>query len=460
MKLRLIVAGFVLAAATLAHAGTNIVVHADRPRQEILGFGTQVWDGDPGALQFLPTLGMKWIRLNLRGVEKFNQPDLPESEYLDYMKRTIFWDRIRYLRAVRDAQKLSVVLVTFDVPACWADQERRIKPEHAASFAALWAAAVRAYADEGLKPDYIELFNEPDCKWSGGCAPETYNRIVTLVRERLDRQSLADVKIVGPGTANIDRDDDNPWVKALDDQGRAAHGAWSTHGWEWRNTDDPGHVRRSFTNGFMQSVRGIDPGMTKPIFITEFATKATGFHGVEYASQGKQYRDTTADQPAYAVRVFENALSFLNGGASVLLHWQAADQWWEDAAWGLVGRLEDSYPRRPVFAALQALFPALPVGTRVVETEQADTGPYAAAFRCPDNRLVLALVNEDKAAVRVNVVISGNRPLTLRQSRRFVDGKLATEDVARPVPCPFVADFPGISAAVFVVEDAPVVPSK
>ena len=136
----------------------------------------------------------------------------------------------------------------------------------------------------------------------------------------------------------------------------------------------------------------------------------------------------------------------------MLLQWQAADQWWEDAAWGLVGRLEDAYPRRPLFAAFQALLPVLPRETRILKVEQSGLGPYAAAFRRPDGRIVVAAVNGSSSPVHARIAMEGTSPLTLLQTRRFSAGGLATEERVEPLPATFDVHIPGPGAVVYVAE--------
>lgn len=426
----LLALGVACAAARADEAApVRIVVHTDRPKQELLGFGAQLWDGDPGAYALFPSANMTWIRLNMRGVEFFDQADLPESDYYDYLRRTIEWDRVDYLRSIRDANALKLILVSFDAPPIWIDEQRRVQPEHAESYAALWTAAVRAYADRGLKPDYIEIFNEPDGPWSGGAAPDVYGQIASSIRARLDAAGLTDVLIVGPGISRIDPGDGDPWIDALDDAGRAAHAAWSVHGWEWRNQEDPAYVREQFQRAFLASVERADPKRTKPLMLTEFSTKATTFNGVAHASHETNYRDTAADTPEFAIRVFEHALSYMNLGAAVLIYWQAADQWWEEAAWGLARRVSDAYRTRPVYSALQGLFRELPAGTRVLEVEQPGHGVYAGAFQRADGARWVAAVNG--GAAESDLVLETNPPTPARtlSGWRWRDGTWASVEV-------------------------------
>lgn len=402
----------------LSEATSVATVYPTKKLHRVEGFGGCAWIGDPGSLTVLPELGMRWVRFNMEGINTFDQPELPAEEYRHYFEQVTEWDRIRYLWSIKEEMDLTFMMVSFGAPPCWMDEHRELKPEHAEDFARLWAAAVRAYADKGFTPEWIELFNEPDGRWDAYCPPETYNQVVKAARRELDRLGLQQVRIAGPGRANIDFGPSDAWVDGLDEEAVKALSAWSVHSWTFNGPEShcPEYVRNSLP-GFMTSVRQKDPEGRKLRMMTEFSTKDYRFHGVEYRDHAVHYRDTAADTVPFAVHVTENLLSHLDGGMQVILFWQMSDQWWEEAAWGLMGRMSDAYPRRPIFDALKILLPEISQGFRVVKTEQ-EGEVWTTAF-ARGTRLVVGLVNSSLEEQVQSVTVDGVGPATLFKMNRF-----------------------------------------
>ncbi len=428
-------------------------VHTRKPLHRVEGFGGCAWTGDPGALSVMRELGMSWVRFNIEGINRFDQPDMPSAEYVDYFNRVTEWDRIRYLWAMKKEMDLTFMMVSFGAPPCWRDEKNALKAEHAEDFARLWAAAVQAFSDQGFAPEMIELFNEPDGDWDTYCPPEIYSRVVKAVRRELDRRGLQTIRIVGPGRAHLDFGTAEQWVDVLDDEAVNAHGAWSVHGWTFHGPGSHSvpYVRDSAA-GFMNSVRAKDPEQKKLRIMTEFSTKDTVFDGVRFGDHAKQFKDTAADSHPFAIHVAADLLSHLNSGFNVLLFWQMSDQWWEPAGWGLMKRMSDGYARRPVFQALETLLPEIVPGFQTLETV-SDGDATVAAF-VKDRRVVVALVNPSNEPVVQAVHFESADHALLLKEKQFTASGTAIRLPREEITSEWVARLPAgsLTAAVFEIK--------
>jgi|GEM_PF-2348296 len=381
-------------------------VHVDQLLHQIEGFGGNGWIGDPGALGFLGELGMSWVRLNLNGVSEFKELGMPRDAYVDYFDHVTEWDRMAYLWSIKESKGLKFMFVSYGAPSIWLGDGNELPLSHAEDLGFLWAAAMKAFADRGYIPEYIELFNEPDGEWDAYCPPLVYNEVVKAARRELDRFNLQEIKIVGPGRAQADLGELDDWIEGLDPEGLAAHDALSIHGWTWAGPESHSsqYVRES-TNGFYISADRVDPDRNKPRMMTEFLSKDYVIDGIRYGNQADTYLDTVVDTVPFAVHVTEDLLWHLDRGCNTVLIWQLADQWWETAGWGLMRRFEDGYARKPIFHSLSILLPQIASGFRVIKTEH-DGDAYVSAFGSEDT-VVVALVNSTDERQIQGVSFSG-----------------------------------------------------
>ena len=278
-------------------------------------------------------------------------------------------------------------------------------------YATFWAALLSYLDDNGVRPGYIELANEPNGTWNGLISTTNYNTLVKQTRELLDTHGFSDVGIVGPGLSVLG----NPsWVNSLDTDAVNSLAGWSTHAW-----DDPSGIDNQ-AQIFESAVDAKDPN--KPIFITEYATKITEFNGASYGVP--EEGGDAADQPAFAVQVFNNSLSLINHGAGALLIWEAADQSWSTKRWGLK-RLDGT--DRPTLPAMKTLTDLLPNDATALEQIWDDPEITAAGF-VKDGKLIVGLAN----------TLGSNESRTLSFSNvpgilRFDEGMQFNEGVASPV---------------------------
>ncbi len=382
---------------------------------EVMGFGANVWNGDSQVHGLVHDLNLKYARMfygsssppdNVTGFTRADYDaifaGLPLSATIDMLQ----------------AHSVSVI-VTPGIPGNWLDSSKTIKPEYLQPIAMIDGALVDAMARLGQAPAFIEPFNEPDGDWSGHVPPASYNTVVKALRAELDARGLHSVGIDGPGLAHVDLEGRDIYVDTLDVQGVAAISAWALHGWEWsaEARADMVFFRKVFADGFIKSIHAKDPGRTKPVFITEYSTFA--YNNVDGVPDSVSI--------PFAIRVVENTLSFLNGGANALVYWQGADQSWDPTnIWSFL-RLNGT--GRPVFQAAKILYPKIPIGARVVPIDNQAYGAYASVFST-GNATILMLVNRHSSNQTITVRAKGMENAHLVEAVAFESGNIVNKSLA------------------------------
>jgi len=371
-------------------AEKEVLFDVSKTRQTFDGFGAQIWAFNNNSEVDLPALlqqlNIKYVRLTRQGAS---------------------WEQMAALREITDRFGIRWVYVVWSAPDELTDGKGMLRD--VAGFSRWWAEEVDSLATNDVRPHYIELMNEPDSegRWSTGIDPRIYNELVKSVRNRLDRHGYGDIDIVGPGLAHLDwRDNTSKWMRALDPRAVSALGAWSTHSW------DDGDLCRGGSSciesqwaDFGTAARSQDAA--KPVFVTEYASKETNFHGVQYphpdnrtrfdVEDGYGYYSATNTMP-FAVRLVENTLALLNKGANVSFVWQLVDEETElvrdRKSWGLVDLKGNA---KPAFGALKTLCSRIPVGAQVVAPpDQTEHEMYSAAF-VHRGKVVVAVANDTGA---------------------------------------------------------------
>lgn len=422
-----------VSAPGLATGAADFEFDAARPAQVVQGFGVNAWPGEKAMSGLIRELGLRWVRLwiGTRGAP-------PEGADAAAMDRhwTDAGPKPETLRATA-AWGVKTVAGLGAPPKEWLGLRNRLPASRHADFARYWAAGVKHLDACGLRPALIELYNEPDGTWSVHVTPEENAAIVKLVRAELDARGFRDVGIAGPGTAHCDwKDDGDTYVRAMDAATLRSLAAWSNHAWEWdssaiNSANGPAYLR-SHWPGELAPIRAKDPDGLRPIFVTEYATKATEFLGTRYEENLATSRRAASDSASYAVRVFGNTLELLDGGASVLMLWEGVDPSWSDKSWGILRSRREGHAPRPVFHALKTLLPHVPEGARVLTPVRRPDRIEGAAMR-KDGRIVIGLANGRAETGRVGVAISNAGALRVANALAFRDGK------AGEAPAPAIA---------------------
>ncbi len=399
--------------------------------QEVRGFGAHIWAGDRYVEPVLKELSLRYVRMtvgpNWFDVEQEPPTDSTRDEMDRFLAGHFDGDGEPRLRNAQLAWQMTerlgiqVILLQFTSPENWLsdDGHRQLLPEYVDDYARYWGSFVGFLVDQGMKPAYIELANEPEGDWNTRILPEDYNRLVILTRKELDDRGYHDIGIIGPGLAYLDHDNGSrQWIGALSDEGVHSLAGWSTHVWDDVFSPDTsvGFIDQRW-HDFDAAVRKKDPERQKPIIITEYATSATTFNGVSYDLVKSHGNNRASDSPAYAQRVYELTLVHINNGASVLMFWEAADQPWSHEAWGLATGTNNKQ-RRPAFYALSTLIPLIPESARALRKTWDDPHVSIAGL-IDEHSLVLAFANGTDQPQHRTIELNNTSGLKLKSARRY-----------------------------------------
>lgn len=409
--------------------GADIRFDARQISHELYGFGTQIWATElsDGVLNTLRALDIDYVRFSITSsTSDFGKPIPIDASPLDMDKfiQANFDTKSRLalakkLFAATKEMNISTVLLIWAAPQPWQPAKNELLPEYIDDFARLWGAIVQYMSNQGMRPDYIELVNEPHGKWNTFIRPPLYNRLAKLVREDLDRRGLREVGILGPG---VGAQTGHKWVDELDGEGRKALFGWSAHNYE---TD-----KKSATGVFAPFAEAAKGAVAnKPIFLTEYSTRKLTY-GDRHFPRKSGKASVPPDQQVtsstfYAVQVFQNTLSLINAGANSLFYWQAGDYSWSGTS-GLIDRYGKP---KPVFTALRTLYPNIPDHAKVLKPLQTDAAMTAAAFS-HDDRVVLALANNSPHPVTRRVVLSPPMKPVKIEAEAYENGQTVAKQVS------------------------------
>lgn len=374
----------------------TITMDLQQTDQQVLGFGAQIWAGDARGHAALTEIGARYARLQ-HSVNFFTFPTQPPTDS-NLVADDNFTDMKNYIAVnfngaggsepwhlpnVKNTQNwanangVELIINEFQIAYSFLNtQNTQMLTNRVDDYATFWGAMLSYLDDNNVRPDYIELANEPDGTWNGRITSTDYNALATQTRNVLDAHGFSDVGIVGPGLSQLG---DTSWVNALDSTSVNSLAGWSAHAWD----DTLGIDSRAQI--FENAVDAKDPN--KPVFITEYATKITTFNGTGYGPPDSG--GDAADQSVFAVQVFNNTLSLVNHGAGALILWEAADQSWSSKRWGLK-RLDGT--NRPTIVAMNTLFDLLPDDATVLEQIWNDPEVTIAGF-LKDGKLIVGLAN-------------------------------------------------------------------
>lgn len=380
------------------------------------GFGAQIWPGDMRVESVLTSLNMKYVRMKFGG--NWNPPtDATRTQMDSYVASQYDGNtNIRDTYAMLNQHGIPVIGNFFEGPSAWLGTDNLLKSENFDDIARLWASIAYYMQDHNMPIRYIELFNEPEGDWNIYVPGPDYNMVVKLVRAELDSRGLTGVGIVGPGLAYLYHGP--TWVDALDDNGKEALECWSTHAWDegWGHTDAlPSFLDQRWQDYFGAAVNSVDPAHSKPIIVTEYATGVRTYNGVTY---GDDFTETSQ----FAQRCYENSLTLVNNGASILSYWEAANQNWQtNAPWYGLMRTDSSL--RDVYFVLSTLAPYIPDNAMVIRKTWEDPSISAAGF-VGDNQIVLAFANSTSGSISRTVGLTGVTSFAVTSAQAFESGSV------------------------------------
>lgn len=267
-------------------AETTIIIDTAAISHSFFGFGTQIWP-----IEFNKSIENLLLQSDIDYVRFSSAPnwgggmiaipkDSTDAEMNAFVSNSF---KIRSPTLLPKSKKtfefckkngIKVVLLMWSAPEAWRPVKNRLLPEYADDLARLWGSTLYVLSEQGMRPDYIELSNEPEGEWNTYIAPEIFNDLVKLVRKELDRRGFQNIGIVGPGVSAQVGD---KWINALDDEGVKALGAWSAHNYE--------SAARGVEAAFQPFVSAANAkDKSKPVMVTEYSTKITNIAGQEFRS--------------------------------------------------------------------------------------------------------------------------------------------------------------------------------
>jgi len=134
----------------------------------------------------------------------------------------------------------------------------------------------------------------------------------------------------------------------------------------------------------------------------------------------------------YAVRVFGNTLGLLNAGTNAPFIWQLLD--FPSAvqqvgkAWGLIDLWASP---KPVYGALETLYPEIPVGGTPLVAAGEHPGVYTGAYLL-GNRLVIGLANETATTQTATVRLTNVACVDVRSATAFVQTYAGDPAIGEP----------------------------
>jgi hypothetical protein len=291
-------------------------------------------------------------------------------------------------------------------------------------------------------PIYVEISNEPNGDWTVELTTAQYNTLVKELYTGLQSLGITNALITGPGVGNIDWKTNgsygtDTYVKALDATALSNIGAWSVHQYvysTYNNLNFENIDAGSAVNGYGQTAARFflskwkPTTATKPIIVSEYATKATGFHNIIYSAPNAAYacmtppltnsNCTIINTTSYGVRMYTYMISLLTGGAYGALYWEAIDEAATGEGWGL---LDYNLNKRTNYYAMQPLWTYIPANSTVLTSPTTQNGNdiYSAVFLTPYtgkvNCIVIALANGtgNKSTISRTTTVT-NLPLTAK----------------------------------------------
>ena len=407
-----------LLCSTLAQAAETTLDFDFTQAHDYLGFGTQVWlkgekgdkagkagardSNDEAGWQLLKELNARFVRVSMIPKITFDQlrPGMSVEQYLEILQRNdnpAQRDRLAsFNRRLRELN-IQPVLIFWRMPEPWADKRQQkagskqqahfARPDRLGDYANLVTAQMTWLQRQGVQAAAVELTNEPQGAWDTKYERQDYATLVQKTRAAMDANGLKAWPIAGPGTGvpNFDH-----YIGGIVN-GNAAKslGYVSAHVYL-----KPEVLAERGTPG-MASFLG--RGKFGPILITEFGVKQ---HNDDDPAADS---DLEVTSPDYGLQAASTAAMLLAQGAGGLIYWQLQDFSWNRKQHGM---LAENGERRPVAAAMKALFGSVPAGAKAVGAKAPRAELPAVALQA-GGKSYLMLVNRSSQAQTVTARLGG-----------------------------------------------------
>lgn len=361
--------------------GADPEIDPDARLGSYLGYGIGIHGGDliyPGAFDALQP---RFVRMEFGpDWNKLEEP-IPTGVSVDalfeYIRRNYnadAHDRLagaHYANEFFQKRETEIIQILFELPYQWRtkDASSQLKAEHIEDLARFHTAHLRFLESQGVRPQYMELSNEPDGFWNGHIAPEDYNRLVLRCAELFAANLQDPPKILGPGLTFLNLHGWAPrYFEALEPAAVEALHGWSTHTWdEVEFKASRPEYNYGIWQPFVDHTAQLDPDRRKPVFVTEYATDVLHYGDESFASPRDQITQNAVYSWPYAVRVVANSITHLNRGANALVLYRLSNSHWHDTGWGIIQPVTPKrFEAKPIYHALAEFFSDLPEGATIL----------------------------------------------------------------------------------------------
>lgn len=459
--------------STSVAAGTTVTYDIKQSAHAFEGFGSMVWNSADSSsnlggsqVQRLTDMhnnspGLRIVRINHEA-----RPDNAScfsavpTDY-NYDQYLAYWDMcgdagLTGASSIEPSSQDLDYMLMGTVPTSFKDNNNNFLTTSLQIYADYLAAGVADFSRRyGKCPKYVDMSNEPDSSSSAYFEPANYDHLAVLFHRSLHKHTAcrAQTQVVGAGVSKIDwsghRGD--PYTQDLTNHRDLGH--WDVHAWirgnstaENSSTGQAALLSKENWSSWAVGVARQDPN--KPIIIGAYASFADRFYygggntakdSVTFATPIMNAYDTAAYTTAFGVRIYHTTISLIGAnvgpkavppyGASAVVYWQAADQFWMASAnQYLLADSGDGYslidvntnyqanPQvvTPVYLSLSPLYELVSRGSKVIKADQ----------RQDQSRDVFSVVFYDAATKCATVAIANgtyaDRSTSLKDARTTV----------------------------------------
>lgn len=324
-------------------------------------FGVQVWPSalaqDAETVERLVALGPEHLRFSI-GPNWFRRPqlvstmsdsDLDAAVARGYETVQRLENHLRVVQDIRQLTQARLHLIVWEPPPlpgegkAGANKEWRVLDASDVSLLARFHVAnLKFLAERGLKPEAMELSNEPDGSWNMKISPPDYLALVTALRLEARRRGVQLPQIYGPGTSRIAATRSYLSDPAVARGILTAVDVLSFHAWDDKAGDD-----RIAEFGMLRAhlaQLGLDP----PVAVTEYGlAKPDPSARSPQADAGNRVAGSITGTPVYSSASVAGLIGLYAAGAGTVIYWEFQDQSWGRGLYGLVGAEGRA---KPIFA--------------------------------------------------------------------------------------------------------------
>jgi len=381
------------------------------------GMGVALYGQETQHLSRLHDLEVRYVRLEA-GPSWASLPHSPPAQpgqLARYVRNNFNYnDPDRLLRfqesfAYFQEHNIKSVLVFYQQPYLWLqnDYMNTFRPGAEVNLIRLWVAVLKYLQKHGIRPDYVELANEPEGNWNGHIPRHRYHELVVQARKQFDRVGLSHIQILGPGLSTLNLEGRTPlWMDSMPVETEQSLSAFSFHAWDDVLAEDRTlNFMRNAWDSLKQTLGRRNA--QKEIILTEYGWELTRKGYNDYHSPRSRALFSVSDTHQYGIRYAANSLIHINQGASAIVAWRLSDLNADYSSWGMVRSRDRGGTPRPFYHAFRFLSNQALQGSRVVmPASPLRDDTLEALLLCRDGRCVWIAVNTGMDWRRVAIEVT------------------------------------------------------